>query len=385
MGVKDGVLKVTARGVEIHTTTAFDKYRHQRLAEGRPVWSAEIAEYAKEAAKWQGDRGKRVEAKTADDRVAAVNLFFRTVYNDCRLRVKTAANVSQKHIQAWVTKMEEADLSAATMQTRLSHLDHFLSVMKKPDMVRPLREYVRDPAHAERQYAATESKAWGVHGVSPEDTIRRAAETDVRFAAMLALSHQFGLWRMEVIQIVPHAADCGSFLDVQRGSKNGRKRVVPIETPEQREALDAAKRLCKTRERLGWPERSLDESVRRYKYLCEKIGITREGLGVTTHGLRHDYVHREVSAIAGVMVPVDARANGVVLSRQDAAAIKDAVPSVMEDVGHSRASVSTACIGARSTAVQDSASKALLVKKRGKRKVAGRIECEQLALDLDSK
>jgi hypothetical protein len=60
----------------------------------------------------------------------------------------------------------------------------------------------------------------------------------------LRLMKEFGRRLNEAILLRPAASDQGESLLVEHSTKGGRTRMVPIRTPAQREALDAAKALA---------------------------------------------------------------------------------------------------------------------------------------------
>jgi len=136
------------------------------------------------------------------------------------------------------------------------------------------------------------------------------------------------------------AAKCEIYLELKRGTKGGRVRRVPIDTPEKRAALEQAKQLVKSETgHLGDPTKTLAQNIRRFKYVCEKFGITKAQLGVTAHGLRHQYAEERYEQFSGTPAPV--RGGAPVARELDRAARL----RVADELGHSRENIIGAYLG----------------------------------------
>jgi len=79
--------------------------------------------------------------------------------------------------------------------------------------------------------------------------------------------------------------------------------------------------------------------MRRFKYVCEKFGITKAKLGITIHGLRHQYAAERYEKFAGTPAPV--RGGAPVAREVDRAARLQ----VADELGHSRENVTGAYLG----------------------------------------
>ena len=110
---------------------------------------------------------------------------------------------------------------------------------------------------------------------------------------------------------------------------------------EDRALLASCREVVAPHDSLSGKDVPLKLARRRYKHLAERFGITRLGLGVTGHGLRHGYIHRRYRQTFGVEVSVrDGDSPRVV-----GAAAEEAKKEIAEAVGHSRASVISAYTG----------------------------------------
>src|SRR5579862_165706 len=181
----------------------------------------------------------------------------------------------------------------------------FCEWIHHPGMVLPLEHYVSGPALAKRSCVAHDDKSWIAHGIAPEEKLAQIRAYDARAACWLDLCLVFGARLKETIMLRPHLAErdgqmlltadfrtrnCETYLELKRGTKGGRLRWVPIDTPAKRTALEGAKSFVRSETgHLGDPMKSLAQNIRRLKYVCEKLGITKADLGITAHGLRHQY------------------------------------------------------------------------------------------------
>ena len=242
------------------------------------------------------------------------------------------------------------------VQTELSHLRTLAGWIGKPGLVLPAESYVADPALVTRRSAATEDRSWPAHGVDPQSTIEEIAAHDPWIGAQLRLARAFGLRVKEAVMIQPRLAErpagegstqsagLGGFLAVKRGTKGGRLRLVPIDTSAKRDALDAAKALVRSEAAfLADPARTLVQNLNRLTNVMKKFGVTQEVLGVTPHGLRHEYAGDRYEALAGVSPPVRGGAS------TDRASDATARLQVAEELGHSRKQVSSAYLGSPRT------------------------------------
>ena len=177
-----------------------------------------------------------------------------------------------------------------------------------------------DPALAKRTCVAQEDKSWIAHGIVPAEKFAEIRAYDVRAACWLLMCLVFGARLKEVLMLRPHLAEvdgqllliadfragkCEIYLELMRGTKGGRVRWVAIDTLEKRAALEEAKRLVKSETgHLGDPTKDLAQNIRRFKYVCEKFGITKALLGVTAHGLRHQYAAERYEKFSGTPAPV---------------------------------------------------------------------------------
>src|SRR5262245_13716811 len=90
---------------------------------------------------------------------------------------------------------------------------------------------------------------------------------------------------------------------------------------------------------LADPTRRLVQNLNRLRTVMKKFGVTHETLGVTPHGLRHEYAGDRYESVAVIRAPVRGG------SAPDAAIDERARLEVAEELGHSRKQVVSAYLG----------------------------------------
>jgi integrase len=182
-----------------------------------------------------------------------------------------------------------------------------------------------------RSYVATEDKSWEAHDLDAATKIVQIAQTCPRTAVQLKLQAAFGLRVEESFMLRPaEAVRDPRKLSVTRGTKGGRSREVPIEA--KLEILYEAALLENGRTGSTVPaDRTLRQWRDWYYYVLEKHGVTKAGLGVTSHGLRHAYLQTLYERVSGVPAPIKGSDH-----RPDAERHMDAMRRVVEAAGHTR-------------------------------------------------
>ena len=95
------------------------------------------------------------------------------------------------------------------------------------------------------------------------------------------------------------------YICIQSGSKGGRRRYIPVHTPERIAAIGLAQQTMPHKDNhMGQSGYSLKQAMRRFDYVMEKFGLTAKVLGVTAHGLRHEALINEFESQSGQTAPV---------------------------------------------------------------------------------
>lgn len=246
--------------------------------------------------------------------------------------------------------------SAAYIQQQLSFLRVFASWIGKPGMVRDAERYTSQPEFVRRTYSAQRDKGWSGNGIDVEASIRAVAEIDPHVAAQLRMAMAFGLRRKEAVMFRPFVAEvpdyalpasCAaidryvSFLRIKRGTKGGRLRFAAIRTEAQREALASAKAIARfPHSDLGRPGLSLKQSLDLFSNVVRAAGLTKKTLGVTPHGLRHEFAGDLYFDITNLQPPV--RGSDPCC---DPDTMRAAYQEVARQLGHNRPQISNAYLG----------------------------------------
>ncbi len=280
--------------------------------------------------------------ETTRSRSDVLYLAFRQLREELGCKLQDVRIFRTRHLRKLVSLWVSQGIEASTINLRLSVLRAFARWIGKAGVVPKTNDLGRigvSPRCAARVSVAMEDKSW--EGVDREAVFRAVDAVDRRYGLIFRVQDAFGLRRLEAIRFCPHEDDRGDRLCIFAGTKGGRLRYVPVATAEDRALVASCKEVVAPHDSLSGKDVPLKLARRRYKHLAERFGITRCGLGVTGHGLRHGYIHRRYRAAFGVEVPV--RDGGAPRVAGDAA--EAAKKEIAEAVGHSRASILTAYAG----------------------------------------
>ena len=265
---------------------------------------------------------------------------------------------SGRHVEAvtgyWQEEARAGRMSPATIQTYFSFLKTFAGWIGKPKLLKPIQCYFDDPKLYQRCLAASVDKSWRAQGVDASAVIQAVEAYDQHAAASLKLMQAFQLRFKESVMFRPHtdvitAAQAGKpdageafYLDTHRGTKGGRERLFPINNAQRLAAIDYARRVTVgVHESVSDPRLSLQQAMRRLRYVMERFGITRASLGVVPHGLRHQGAADDYEHTTGTPPPV---AGG---SAVDPALDLQARREIAARLGHRRISITNAYLGSR--------------------------------------
>jgi integrase-like protein len=339
-----------------------------------PNWKRKLQDQINEHNRQHGSKPKGVSHKTMHERACSLFRSF-TLLRRLGYQIDPS-NLAGRHIQMLVdywtgnariadrcrqrgVAMLELPHSTTYIQLQLSFLRVYGDTwIGKPGMVHPLADYVDDPSRFKRSYTAEEDRSWEGNAVEFKSIVETVAAIDSRVAAQLALLLAFGLRRKEAVMFMPHSAVVPSesvpisqhasdryavFLRIKRGTKGGRLRFVAIRNDDQRKALDLALQFAlHPSSHLGHPGLSLKQSLKRFDNVMQKAGISRKQLGVTAHGLRHQFAQEFHVELTDVQAPVR---GGDVCA--DPETLKAALLEIARQLGHNRAQIVNVYCGAQ--------------------------------------
>ncbi|AJW93701.1 integrase domain-containing protein [Burkholderia gladioli pv. gladioli] len=280
---------------------------------------------------------RALSIKTQEYRAMAICKAF-VELREGGFALQTPWSLKAKHIKYLVERWVEDKQSGGTIENKLTYMRALAQWMGKANLVGTLADYVdRRGAGLERNYVATEDKSWVANGVDAGAKIEEISRTCPYTAVQLKLQAAFGLRIEESFMLRPlEAVRDSRTLDVTRGTKGGRPRQVPIE--RKIAILEEAARLSNGVTGSTIPAgRTLKQWRDWYYYVLAKHGVTKNGIGVTSHGLRHEYLQRLYEEVAEVPAPIKGSA-----ARPDPAAHAEAKRRVVVAAGHSRPSKANA-------------------------------------------
>lgn len=265
---------------------------------------SELMELLREHGRKAMRKNKTISHETMDARKELLVLSMREL-RGLGHKLETPYRLQRRHVSALVKSWEESGLAPSTIANRISVLRALSIWIGKPGMIQKAVDFVDDPESVKRQQATTEDKSWSAAGLDIDAMIGLVEQYDARVGLQTRLMKAFGLRKKEAVMFRPLKADLGLAIRVRDGTKGGRERVVPIETEEQRQVLALAKsRVKHVNEHIGHPDLTLEQAIRRVNYVFERFGLTKRGLGVTAHGLRHEHLNDLYEQVTGVPSPV---------------------------------------------------------------------------------
>ncbi|MFC3148325.1 phage integrase N-terminal domain-containing protein [Piscinibacterium candidicorallinum] len=285
-----------------------------------------------------------------DDTTRTRRAMLSTFADDLRkegIRLTDLDQLSAKHVHRVVQAWRARGVSASTMSTWLSHLRVVMRVVGRSQVVPATDQFAGYPGELRRRTSALVPKGWRPKGVDPAEVFARVKKKCLHAWHILRMCAAFGLRAKEGVRARPAQMVQDGLLSVEDGTKGRRPRTVPILTEDQREVLRAAADFslspaCRkgTLIRQGY---TVKQDQRRLYYVLSACGITADELGVTVHGLRHDYLNTRFEQIAGVPSPV---VGGVIpVSSLPKDVLRHAEQTVAHEAGHARRSISRAYLG----------------------------------------
>lgn len=281
--------------------------------------------------------GAVASAATQDKRADGLYAGFRDL-KALGYRLASVSSLGGRHIRALTQLWEKRGLSPATLQNNLSIFRTLATWLGKAGMVEGPEKYFSSGA-ARRSTINRADKSWTAKGIDVTAKLEQVHAKDARVALQLELQRVFGLRSREAMQLQPHRADKGPYLAVNLGTKGGRDRVVPINTPEKRTLIERAKTFAHSKlSSTSDPQKTLAQVKNHYYSVLRACGITRKD-GMTAHGLRHEYANNRYQQVSGKASPVR---GGQQMDRQTD---RVARLEVAEELGHSRESITTHYLG----------------------------------------
>lgn len=304
-------------------------------------WKGKLKEIVFEfqTRRFTGKQKFKVSNATTKKRSGVIFLCF-TQIREGGFKLNDPLNIKPKHVIYLVNLWLENNLSPSTITNRISIMKLFTEFIGKPGLVLSPEEYVMDKTLVKRNYVNEDDKSWKAKEIDAEQIAQQAIEIDPYSGHQILLMMNFGLRLKEAVSMKPFKSDYGEHLLVMDGTKGGRTRIVPIDSPSKRFIVDSCKKLVSTIDKnMCAPERRIEQEINRLYYVMKLLGITQNQLGLTAHGLRHQYLNDRYEEVAGHPSPV---IGGTIIDHE-----KDnhARLVTMLEAGHGRVKVGAAYYG----------------------------------------
>lgn len=269
--------------------------------------------------------------------------------------VRNLDEVTLKHVAPLVKFWEARALSEGYIADQLSILRRFLALIGKPTAIptgNALREHLRSKGVVAgtvgRSAIATLPKGWRDLGFDPAAIIQAVmAESEV-MGVHLEMMGAFGLRCTECTQCQPRLSDKGDFLIISRGTKGGRTRIInfssnPEKRARQREVLNRAIAIADKNPKgeLAESGLTLKQMKGRQRYVFEKFGLTKGGLGIVPHGQRHQFATDLFFELTGLPAPVLGLQPAEVY-KSNWLIVRNAFLEISRQMGHERVSITAA-------------------------------------------
>lgn len=275
---------------------------------------------------------KNASIKTQERRMYTVCRSF-VELRACGFHIESPYSLRHKHMQALVDHWVSKKQSGGTIENKLSHLKAFCQWIGKHNLIRTLGDYVDRKEHGlVRSYVTTTDKSWEGNGVDATAKIGEIGAKHPRVAIQLKLQAAFGLRIEESFSLkISRALRNLDTMRVVDGTKGGRSREVPVQL--RLEVLEEAAALVDPSSGSTTPASySINEWRSHYNNVLRKYGIYKKGLGVTSHGLRHQWLQEYYKTLTGVAAPVKGG------KAPELEAHRKAIQAVVEAAGHCKAS-----------------------------------------------
>jgi len=304
----------------------------------RTNWKIELTKLVETHGGKAALKNKQVSSATKDARKKRLITAFRTL-RMLGYKIDNPRNLTEKHVKALTDKMIADGKSASLIQNVVSTLRVFSGWIGKPNMVKGLSTYAPG---VKRSYAAEQDKSWEGNGIDVDAIITIISAKDNYVGMQLRAAQYFGLRRREAIMLKPIKDAREEGLYVIHGTKGGRARMIPVETNEQKALLKQLQTFAAGNHgRLVAPGQRIDQAIERYNYLLKCFGLTKAFMGVTGHGLRHQFAIESL-ARKGFTAPVRMTDGQTQKSTPE---LEQSRMHVSEELGHSRVNITNAYYG----------------------------------------
>jgi integrase len=337
---------------ELHKTNKKAVQPHVSGSKRNYGWQSELRAIVESSNHMSVNGDRRVGRLTKQSRIQKLYQGFHELI-ELGYKIQNPRNFNEKHMKVLASYWEEKGLNASTIQNRISVFRTFADWIGKEGMIKESEAYVSDPKNVKRSQVAKRDMSWTAAGFDIVAKLQEIEAYSKHAAAQLLMIQAFGLRRMEALSFKPNrnwehvpGTEHGA-IRVRNGTKGGRERIIVVSTSAQINALKYARAIAgsKSAATIGYPYMTLEQSCKHYNYILSKFGLTKKELGVTGHGLRHQYANNRFEELSGMDSPVRAKTLPEAKTPEMQGNIQYAKSKVSEELGHSRTSITAAYIG----------------------------------------
>lgn len=254
--------------------------------------------------------------------------------------LKTLSQIRPRHLPAMFELWNKRNISKRAQINYYNNVRWFWRICGIE--IEPIAHFAKEKGEFTINRNSVKDKSWSGNGVDFEGIYQKVLIDDPIAARILLSMKTYGLRIKEALCLRPHESDFGDRLQVLRGSKTGRSRQLVFEDFEDdgfRAVLDDLKTQVSEDAHLAWSHRTLKQAKRHMYHICERYGITKDQLGVSPHGLRHEFSINQLETLTGQKAPVR---GGIVLNYRT---LISASRKVSRAMGHNRPKVTGAYYG----------------------------------------
>lgn len=277
-------------------------------------------------------------------RCLVITAALLSVYKNGGYRIGSLSSLKEKHIEFLIQHWIDLKQVRGTIENKLTYMHAFANWLGKSNLVKTPEEYPALASLPKRSGITPVDKTWTGAGIDISAKIATIAHSEPQFGLYLLMGNVLGLRIQESMLLRPHDAIVQisgvRYFTVVHGAKGGRTRQYQIYNERQIEVIELAKRFVNAKSGTTIPlHHTLKQYMRRYFYVMSCHGICKADLGITGHGLRHEYMNNLYEILTGLDSPV----RGGMKPAPEVLA--EAKSIVSQHAGHSMSSKSNAYIG----------------------------------------
>ena len=273
-----------------------------------------------------------------------------------RMPIQRIDQIGRSHALALaVYWANELGHSASTIQNKLTNIRKFCeligktgAVPKKDELYQEMEAKGVDRSALKRHQVTHGSKTWKAAGVDASAIIALMEEENPQEALLFELELCFGLRVNEALSYRPMESERVDGIMVNLGTKGGKGRFVPflkdpVKAARQRDVQNRARAWAQKHPKgeMGYVRMSIEEARTKYYHELRKYRINKKDMGVSSHGLRHEFAADYFEDLTGHRPPAEGLESSTWF-KENRDLVEHAYKKVSEALGHWRKDISTA-------------------------------------------